>query len=61
MCIAMASSNSRVIAVLPDSLEAEFRQLAMKKFGMKRGYLKKAFTEAVETWVKLEKEKGKVK
>jgi hypothetical protein len=57
----MASGDSRVIAVLPDSLEAEFRQLAMKKFGMKRGYLKKAFIEAVETWVKLQKESLKVK
>jgi len=52
---------SRVIAVLPESLEAEFRQLAMKKFGMKRGYLKAAFVEAVETWIKIEKEGLKVK
>jgi len=59
MCIAMTAS--RVIAVLPESLEAEFRQLAMKKFGMKRGYLKAAFVEAVETWIKIEKEGLKVK
>lgn len=50
---------TRVIAALPEELENEFRQAAMKKFGMKRGYLKKAFNEAIETWLKIEKEKTK--
>ncbi len=59
MLLGVAMVSSRVIAVLPEDLEVEFRQLAMKKFGMKRGYLKAAFKEAVETWIKIEKEKLK--
>lgn len=48
---------ARVIAALPEKLETEFRQIAMQKFGIKRGYLKTAFIEAIETWVKTEKER----
>jgi len=47
---------TRVIAALPKQLETEFRQYAMKKFGMKRGYLKKAFIEAIQTWINIQKE-----
>jgi len=42
----------RVIVSLPDELELQLRDKAIKRFGFKRGYLKKALLEAVELWVK---------
>ena len=53
--------ETRVIATLPEALESEFRQTAVKKFGIKRGYLKTAFIEAIQSWVKTEKQRGKSK
>lgn len=50
------SEVTRVIAALPQQLETEFRQYAMKKYGMKRGYLKKAFIEAIQIWIQIQKE-----
>lgn len=49
--------ETRVIASLPEQLEREFRQIAMKKFGVKRGYLKKAFIEAIQTWINVQEKK----
>jgi len=57
----MPRRETRVIATLPETLESEFRQTAVKKFGMKRGYLKTAFIEAIESWVKTEGQKEKSK
>ena len=37
---------------MPDDLELKFREKAMKRFGVKRGYLKKALLEAVDFWIK---------
>ena len=37
---------------LPDDLEEKFRRAAMEKFGLKRGNLSDAATEAIEKWVK---------
>jgi len=42
----------RLNLMIPDELEAAFREKAMKKFGYKRGSPNKALTEAVELWVK---------
>jgi hypothetical protein len=54
--------ETRVIATLPEELESEFRQIAMRKFGLKRGYLKTAFIEAIDSWIKTERVKtGKIK
>jgi len=52
---------ARVIVALPEDLELKFRELAMKKFGIKRGYLKNAFIEAIQKWVENESQpfKGK--
>lgn len=44
---------ARIIVALENDVERVFRQTAMKKFGMKRGYLKAALNEAVENWIKL--------
>lgn len=52
---------ARVIAALPEDLEMKFRELAMKKFGIKRGYLKTAFIEAIQKWVENESEAFKEK
>ncbi len=41
----------RINQVIDDKLEAEFREAARKKFGDKKGSLKKAFKEAVEMWI----------
>jgi len=37
---------------LDEKTEHEFRKKAIEKFGMKRGYLKAALTEAVLKWLK---------
>jgi len=42
----------RIIISMPDDLELKFREKAMKRFGVKRGYLKKALLEAVDFWIK---------
>lgn len=36
---------------LPDDLEEKLRIIAAKKFGLKKGFLKKAIIEAIEEWV----------
>jgi len=42
----------RINQVIDNELEAKLRAAARKKFGDKKGSLKKAFEEAVEMWVK---------
>jgi len=37
---------------LPDDLEERVRKTAVKKFGAKKGFLSKAFVEALEEWLK---------
>jgi len=37
---------------IPDDLEEKVRIKAMKKWGMKKGYLSKAVLEALEQWLK---------
>lgn len=37
---------------ISDELEYEFRQLAAKKFGARKGFLTNAFVEALGDWVK---------
>ena len=37
---------------IPDDLEQKLRIKAMKKFGIKKGYLSKAAIEALELWLK---------
>jgi hypothetical protein len=37
---------------LPNDLEKEVRIKAMRKFGMKKGYLSNAVTEALKEWLK---------
>ena len=42
----------KISVSIPDYLEKKVRVKAMKKFGMKKGCLSKAVTEALEQWVK---------
>ena len=42
----------RIIVSMPDDLELKLREKAMKRFGVKRGYLKKALLEAIDSWIK---------
>jgi len=43
---------------IPDDLEEKVRLIASRKFGLRKGYLTKAITEALEEWVK--KNEGKL-
>ncbi len=47
----------KITVVLHDSLELEFRKLAVEKFGYKRGNLSSAALEAITSWIKAEKTK----
>ena len=42
----------KISAIISDSLEEKVRQKAVKKFGLRRGYLSSAIDEALEEWVK---------
>jgi len=42
----------KISVSLPDDLEEKVRRKAMKKYGMKKGYLSKAVFEALEKWLK---------
>jgi hypothetical protein len=42
----------KISAIVPDELEEKVRQKAIKKFGIKKGYLSNAVVEALETWAK---------
>jgi|YelNatPaOPRAMG01_1025707.scaffolds.fasta_scaffold13539_5 hypothetical protein len=42
----------KISAIISDSLEDKVRQKAIKKFGLKKGYLSNAVDEALEEWVK---------
>ena len=37
---------------LPEELERKLREIAAKKFGLKKGFLSKAVVEAIREWVK---------
>ncbi len=41
----------KITTVIPDGLEERLRVKASKKFGLKRGYLQQALTEAIEKWI----------
>ena len=41
----------RMDIILPDKLEARFREEVFKRFGMKKGNLTKAVQEAVKQWI----------
>lgn len=40
---------------IPNNLMNEFREKATKKFGYKRGHVKKATIEAIQDWILKEK------
>ena len=42
----------KISVSVPDDLEEAVRIRAMKKFGMKKGYLSAAVTEALRKWLK---------
>jgi predicted DNA-binding protein len=37
---------------IPDELEEKLRELAVKKFGARKGFLTKSIVEALEEWVR---------
>jgi len=41
----------KITVVLPDDLENKFRELAIKRFGMKRGNLSDAALDAIKQYV----------
>lgn len=41
----------RLDIILPDDLEARFREEVFRRLGMKRGNLTKAIREAVTQWI----------
>jgi hypothetical protein len=42
----------KISVAMPNDLEERVRQKAIKKFGIKKGYLSKAVIEALESWLK---------
>jgi hypothetical protein len=38
--------------VIPSSTEDEFRKIAMKKFGYRKGSISQALEEAISQWIK---------
>jgi hypothetical protein len=42
----------KISVSIPDNLEEKIRIKAMKKFGMKKGYLSKVVIETLELWLK---------
>ena len=42
----------KISVSLPDELEEKVRIKAVKKFGLKKGYLSNAVTEALKEWLK---------
>ena len=42
----------KISVIVSDELEEKVRQKAIKKFGIKKGYLSNAATEALEAWTK---------
>jgi len=42
--------------VLPDDLEEKFRKAIYEKKGMKKGNISEALEEAIEIWIKEQKE-----
>ena len=42
----------RMTIVVPDKLEAELREKAAKKLGLKKGSISNAVIEAITDWVK---------
>jgi hypothetical protein len=49
----------KVNLTISDELEKEFREIAYKEKGMKKGFLTDATEEALSQWVKRVKEKKK--
>ncbi|MGI0087986.1 MAG: hypothetical protein ACREBI_08520 [Nitrosotalea sp.] len=49
----------RIDAIIPDELEKKLRMKAVERFGGKKGSLTEALEEAIERWVKEQKELSK--
>ena len=41
----------KITLSIPDDLENELRKLAIKRFGLKEGYLREALIEAIRLWI----------
>jgi hypothetical protein len=47
----MAESMAKINLVLSDKLEKEFREEVFKRYGMKKGNIRKAVEEALKKWI----------
>jgi hypothetical protein len=45
----------RIDIILPDEMETKFREEVFKRYGMKKGNLTDAITEAIQQWMKKKK------
>jgi len=50
----MGDGVGKITTTIPDELEDKLREMAIKKFGPKRGYLQAAIIEAVKLWLERE-------
>lgn len=41
----------RIVVILPDELESQFRKEVSKRLGMRRGNMTKAIQESIESWI----------
>jgi hypothetical protein len=46
----------RLVLIIPDELEQRFRDAVYRRYGMKKGNIAKAVIEALEMWIKVNKE-----
>jgi hypothetical protein len=47
----MSESMAKINLVLSDKLEKEFREEVFKRYGMKKGNIRKAVEEALKKWI----------
>ena len=50
------TKKEQLTVELPLELMTKFREVSSKKFDYKRGYIKKATIEALESWIASQKE-----
>lgn len=47
----MVRGMARLVLTISDELEQKFREEVYRRYGMKKGNLKKAIEEAIEDWI----------
>lgn len=49
--------TTRINSTIDSTLEKEFREIAFKKYGYKKGSIQNGLHEAIRSWVTLQKKK----